>query len=224
MDCKNVPTMDIEGTTDLFIKVFINDNDKKSTDCHYRCMSGNGSFNYRVLMDMDYPASNTTLTLQAWDRDLFSSNEFIVEWNLDLKWLLECAYMERKNSHLNKKFYENFLKKKVKTDLEIEFFDEDTLILSTVLNDKKKINISLDIRCGPKEVLAKVGDGRSAPNFEPYLPPPVGRIKFSWNPLTMLLQLVSKEFLTKVCGLICVTLLIVGFICLIPIFFSEVMA
>jgi len=28
---------DAEGTSDVFIKAFIDDKDKKESDCHYRC-------------------------------------------------------------------------------------------------------------------------------------------------------------------------------------------
>jgi hypothetical protein len=84
MDCKNVPTLDIEGTTDLYIKLHIDDKDKKNTDTHYRSMHGNASFNYRTIMDFDYPRDDYNLTIQAWDRDLFSGNDYICEWNLDL--------------------------------------------------------------------------------------------------------------------------------------------
>ena len=104
--------MDIEGTTDLYIRVFIDDKDKKSTDTHYRCMSGNGSFNYRWIMEFETPRDNYTLTLQAWDRDMFSSNEYICEWTLDLKALIQTTNYQQSIMHLNKKFYEEFLKKK----------------------------------------------------------------------------------------------------------------
>jgi hypothetical protein len=34
-----------------------------------------------------------------------------------------------------------------------------------------------------------VGTGRSEPNQDPFLPPPVGRIKFSWNIIEMAVSL-----------------------------------
>ena len=71
-------------------------------------------------------------------------------------------------------------------DLKLEFTDDDTLQLTTV-KDGKEIKIGLDIRIGAKQPISQVvGEGRTEPNFEPYLPPPIGRIKFSWNPYDML--------------------------------------
>jgi hypothetical protein len=40
----------------------------------------------------------------------------------------------------------------------------------------------------------KVGKGREDPNKDPYLPPPIGRMQFSWNPYT----LIVKYFLNNI--------------------------
>ena len=53
MDTKNIPCLDVEGTSDVFIKAYIDDNDKKTTDTHYRCKDGAASFNYRLIYDVD---------------------------------------------------------------------------------------------------------------------------------------------------------------------------
>jgi len=108
MDCTNVPKMDKEGTTDLYIQVFIDDKNKKSTDTHFRCMSGNGSFNYRCIMEFETPRDNYMLTLQAWDRDFLSPNEFICEWTLDLEDLIFTTNYRQSIMHLNRKFYDEF--------------------------------------------------------------------------------------------------------------------
>ena len=63
-------------------------------------------------MEFETPRDNYTLTLQAWDRDMFSSNEYICEWTLDLKALIQTTNYQQSIMHLNKKFYEEFLKKK----------------------------------------------------------------------------------------------------------------
>lgn len=43
---------------------------------------------------------------------MFSSNEYICEWTLDLKALIQTTNYQQSIMHLNKKFYEEFLKKK----------------------------------------------------------------------------------------------------------------
>jgi hypothetical protein len=93
--------MDIEGTSDVYIRAFIDDNNVKTTDTHYRCMNGNPSFSYRMLFDLATPRTETKLVLQAYDRDMFKSNEFIVEWVIDLKDLLEVVKMTKSQAHFN---------------------------------------------------------------------------------------------------------------------------
>lgn len=109
-DCKNIPTMDIEGTSDVYIKGFIDEKAKKQTDCHYRCMTGNPSFSWRMLFDVDLPRSEEeqVLVLQAWDRDFVKSNEFICEWTLNLAPLLKMCQLSNKPVILNQRFHDSF--------------------------------------------------------------------------------------------------------------------
>lgn len=55
--------MDDEGVSDVFIKAFVDDKDKKETDCHYRCKYKKASFNYRLLFNVKAPRKNYDLTL-----------------------------------------------------------------------------------------------------------------------------------------------------------------
>ena len=52
MDTENLPIMDAEGTSDIYIKAFFDEDDIKYTDTHFRCQTGEASFNYRILMDV----------------------------------------------------------------------------------------------------------------------------------------------------------------------------
>ena len=74
----------------------------QKTDVHYRSMDGEGNFNWRMVFPFDYLppekvmvikkkqhfySLNKTevhvpprLTLQVWDNDLFSPDDFIGEW------------------------------------------------------------------------------------------------------------------------------------------------
>mmetsp|Transcript_20593 Transcript_20593/g.43766 ORF Transcript_20593/g.43766 Transcript_20593/m.43766 type:complete len:299 (+) Transcript_20593:2-898(+) len=44
------------------------------------------------------------------------------------------------------------------------------------------------------------GQGRSDPNVNPVLPKPVGRLRFTLNPISMLFQLVGPEVARKICA------------------------
>ena len=88
-DTKELACMDVEGTSDAFVKAFLEPKTAKETDCHYRCSTGNASFNYRLLYNVNAPQENYIFTVQCWDRDFFASNDLIGEVQLDLKSLFE---------------------------------------------------------------------------------------------------------------------------------------
>ena len=57
-----------------------------------------------------------------------------------------------------------------------------------------------------KAELNQVGLGRKEPNYAPYLPPPVGRFQWSWNPFKMFNQCIGPRFRKKIykgCALCC---------------------
>ena len=190
MDTKNVPCEDFEGVSDVFIRSYVDDDDKKDTDTHFRCSNGAASFNYRILFDVKSPRQNPLLlVMQAWDFDLFKSNDYICEWTLDLDECFKNVRLTQQQVILNKQYYNAFLKKKMPPGTSLEFRDDDSFTLTTY-KDGKKIQIRIDLRILPV-ALAKArqnGAGRENPNMEPYLPPPIGRISFSLNPFKMLVS------------------------------------
>ena len=193
MDTKNVPCEDFEGVSDVFIRCYVDDDDKQDTDTHFRCSNGAASFNYRIMFDVQSPRQNPLLlVMQCWDFDLFKSNDYICEWTLDLEDVFKNVRLTQQQVILNKSYYNAFLKKKMvlPPGTNIEFRDDDTFVLTTYKDDKA-ISVRLDLRIVP-EALAKakpLGPGRENPNMEPYLPPPIGRIQFSLNPFKMLVSI-----------------------------------
>ena len=90
-ETKDTVKMDWEGTTDIYARVFFDSNRAKETDTHYRCQTGKGSFNYRLLFDVKDSDKNKNLSVQLWDRDIFSSNEIIGDATFSLKMPIEDA-------------------------------------------------------------------------------------------------------------------------------------
>jgi len=208
MDTKDVPCEDFEGVSDVFIRSYVDIDEKQDTDTHFRCSNGAASFNWRILFNVKSPSKNPLmLVMQAWDFDLFKSNDYICEWTLDLEALFKNVRLTQQPITLNKTYYDAFLKKKMPPGTSLEFRDDDSFTL-TSYKDGKPIKIRIDLRIMPaiQAEKRKVGEGRENPNMEPYLPPPVGRISFSLNPFKMLAQLVGPEFLRKLYGIICVFL------------------
>ena len=139
MDTKDVPCEDFEGVSDVFIRSYVDDEDKKDTDTHFRCSNGKASFNYRILFDVKSPRENPLLlVMQAWDFDLFKSNDYICEWTLDLEKVFENVRLTQLPVILNKQYYNAFLKKENKDPnrSELEFRDDDTFTLTTYKDGK----------------------------------------------------------------------------------------
>lgn len=58
-----VKCADVEGTSDVYCRVFFDSKDAKETDTHFRCSNGKASFNYRLLFNVKHPRKDYTLTL-----------------------------------------------------------------------------------------------------------------------------------------------------------------
>lgn len=104
----------------------------------------------------------------------------------------------------------------------LEFEDENSFWLTTV-KDGKDIKIRLDIRILTQAhaIACPVGTARSEPNMDPFLMPPVGRIKFTTNPCKMLDQMVSPAFKRTMIMWACAGLCCALIIFMIPMIFSD---
>ena len=71
--------MDFEDTSDVYVTAFIDPKKKQSTDVHYRCQSGNASFNWRIVIELEVPSVNNRLTLHCYDKDIFSKETILSE-------------------------------------------------------------------------------------------------------------------------------------------------
>ena len=207
-DTKGLDTYDWEGTTDAFVRCFIDSTENsKETDTHWRCQDGKASFNYRLKFPISSPGTSGIFNLQIWDRDVFKSNDYIADTSLDLSEAINDAVETGKPISFNKKYIETVYKENAE-DLKIEFHDEDEDSIWIQLNNKTsdagKVRIQIDIMPKGMAEANPVGAGRDSPNHSPFLPPPIGRIQWSLNPFTMLNQCVGRELRTKIYLLCCV--------------------
>lgn len=95
-DTEDLEIMDAEGTTDGFIRCFFDSGDTKDTDTHFRNSDGKCSWNYRILFPISYPSKNYELTVQAYDLDLFKSNDLIGQTTIDLKELISDSELAKR--------------------------------------------------------------------------------------------------------------------------------
>ena len=216
--------MDAEDTSDIYVTAFVDQKDKQSTDVHFRCMTGNASFNWRIVLQLDVPRANNKLTLHAYDKDIFSKDDFISGAEIDLSDIIKIPKELDVPITLSKDYVDSVSEEEKVKYRGLEFLtggeDEENnkfWVQCYQKNEKSgRILCSLEILPMWKAELTKVGLGRKEPNMAPYLPPPVGRFQWSLNPLTMLNQCVGPRFRKKLyCG-VCLLCLIIYLIFLIP--------
>ena len=64
---------------DLYIKSWLEGCKPQSTDIHWRCKKGKGSFNWRMKFKTEWPNKFPYLTFQMWDQDIFKWSDVIAE-------------------------------------------------------------------------------------------------------------------------------------------------
>ena len=74
-ETEDLKMMDVEGTTDGFVKTFFDPNNAKETDTHFRNQDGHCSWNYRMIHTVKLPSKNYKLNVQCFDMDFFASND-----------------------------------------------------------------------------------------------------------------------------------------------------
>ena len=223
-ETEEMQMMDIEDTSDVYITAFFDKNEKESTDVHYRCQTGNATFNWRIVMQLDVPRINNRLTLHCYDKDIFSKDDFISGAILDLSDLISIPQKLDAPIILNQEFVDSISNEEKRKYSNLEFLnDEDDKNLNKFWiqcynNNQKsgRILCSLEILPMWKAEINKVGKGRKEPNINPYLPYPVGRFQWTLNPFRLLNQCVGPRFRKKFYCTICLICIIIYLMFLIP--------
>ena len=216
--------MDAEDTSDIYVTAFIDQKEKQSTDVHYRCTTGNGSFNWRIVLPLEVPRVNNRLTLHCYDKDIFSKDDFISGAEIDLTDIIKIPKDLDVPITLSKEYVDSVPSEEKKKYEGLEFLtggedqEKNKFWVQCYHQNSKsgRILCSLEILPKWKADLTKVGKGRKEPNVAPYLPPPVGRFQWSLNPLNMLNQCVGPRFRKKMYCSICVACCVLYLIFLIP--------
>lgn len=209
--------MDAEGTSDVFIKgYFDKEEEVQETDTHYRNQDGKPDFQYRWIFKTEFPRPKniTKLTLEAFDRDFFKSNDMIGQATIDLADLMEDVSLVKQSLPFNQQFYDDVIKVKHANDktrvLEFDKEDKSKIWLQFWGKGKKgmekrgKVCVSINIMPQTYADGNAVGKARDNPNHSPHLPQPQGRMEFSLNPIKMLNQLVGPALRRKIyMGLCC---------------------
>lgn len=210
---EDVEMMDVEGTSDVYVLAYLDNDKSQSTDVHYRCQTGLANFNWRMLFDIEMPRNKKEMNVLVYDNDFLSRDDFICGTVFNISKLLDDCYTLDMPIKYNKKYYKGL--DNVDKDKNVDFdsvednVGGDKFYLKMKKNGEErneKVLCSLEVMPKWYSDVCPVGKGRDEPNINPHLPPPLGRIQFSWNPITMFNQLIGPAFRKKFytgCILIC---------------------
>ena len=250
-ECKNCPIMDdFTDMNDLYISCKLRgytDKDiQQETDLHFRSQNGCGSFNWRmkfpIKLPIDKPKSEyPDLQFQIWDKDFFSTNDNIAEYQFKLFHFLR--YCE-KNCTDKRCVYEYegddefWLTLRKRNNGRSEDASGDEQVSSSSIcpcfgvNNRRwnidkhgQIKISIELLPMDKAKQYPAGFGRDAPNRNPYLPDPKGRAKFSiLRPVNSLRNLLGDRMCFKL-SMTLLLLMCIGFLVMItPNLLSSIAA
>ena len=238
-ETEDMEMMDVEGTSDIYIVGYIGQNDSQKTDIHFRCQDGNASFNWRMLLPLQLPTQKPLLTIQVYDKDIFSSDDYISGATLNLKDLLTLPKYLDMPVKFTKSYYEGLSEEEQKVYGDIEFLsetdDEDGIKFWVQCYKGKKeatgegaqggrVLCTLEILPKALADKNKLGKGRSNPNKDPYCPPPTGRFECSLNPCKIINQCVGPKFRKKCYCYIIMCLVIVYLIIAMPNIIGKILS
>ncbi|KAJ7336514.1 hypothetical protein OS493_011724 [Desmophyllum pertusum] len=180
-----------EKMSDIFVKAWIAGIDKEqATSVHERSLDGNGSFNWRMVFPFEYllidkkivvkekvhrlsrdlrqENKSPLLKVQIWDKDRFSSSDFIGDLELDLSKLVRpCVHPKycgtRKDPREHNQFVDIFIQQKITGWWAC--YDKSDIT--------GKVEMTLEILNEEEAEATPVGLGQSEPNQHPTLEKPI---------------------------------------------------
>ena len=222
-ETEDMEIMDVEGTSDIYVVAYFDQEDIHKTDVHYRCQDGAASFNWRLLMPLRLPVQRPLITLQVYDRDIFASDDYISGSTFNLKDLITVPKYLQMPIKFTRDYYNGLNEQEKKIYGDIQFMDsnedeEGIKFWVQCYKGKKeaagegeqggRVLCSLEILPKSMADIEPLGKGREEPNMNPYLPPPVGRLEFTLNPFKMINQCVGPKFRRK-CYCYCILCLVI---------------
>ena len=70
------------------------------TDTHWRSMSGDGEFNWRILFDVELPIEDPLLSFKVYDKDLLQQDEYKASTSFSIASYLESAFDNEMGGYL----------------------------------------------------------------------------------------------------------------------------
>ena len=202
---------------------------ESETDTHWRARGGGGSFNWRLVYNVELPVKQARMRLQAWDRDLITPNDFIGTAQLDLTKVLASALKKRRAGTQGVSSVEHFPTRKRKgkarpkkglrsvdvvtraqrwwrrlqNEIAPTYESGEWVKLTDSAGDPAgEVEIEISVLHSDVATVLAAGPGRSDPNAHPFLAEPL-RVKWSWlRPDLILYDLLGPRLFTRLVALL----------------------
>jgi hypothetical protein len=139
---------------------------------------------------IEIPSDIYRVNIQIWDRDILSFNDYIADATFTYDSLANDAWTA--NRRVKRKGQNDSSMFERVTGAVADEAGEDRFWISCMRRNERRelepggrVQVSFELVPAEQAEACPVGSGRDDPNIDPFLPPPVGRIKFSWNPFDM---------------------------------------
>jgi hypothetical protein len=188
--------------------------ERQRTDTHLRSKLGKGSFNWRMIFNVEVPLMDPRFKVQIWDMDFFSANDSICEASISLRSIFNKA-IATKGGHA----------KLVGADGDEKFWVDQLFHPNFPGKSQGKVQLSVELMPKLKCVNYPAGLGRGEPNQNPFLPPPEGRLTFNiLKPWQFFKDILGDKIFAKCCCIIFCGLFIAAFATFAPTLLSTIVA
>ncbi|XP_067835553.1 dysferlin isoform X2 [Heptranchias perlo] len=221
-----------EKMSDIYVKGWLlgHEGNKQKTDVHYRSMGGEGNFNWRFVFPFDYLPTEQVcsiakkehfwsldktetkispqLTIQIWDNDRFSFDDYLGCVQMDLNVMPKPAKSAEKCSLMileGNKYVSLFEQKSVKGWWPCVAETEGKKILAG------KVEMTLEIVSEQEKEERPAAQGRDEPNMNPKLEEPKRPdTSFLWftSPFKTIKYIIWRKFRWMILGLLLLLLLV----------------
>ena len=73
--CDDIPPNNFEKMSDFYVVCEFNGENQR-TDTHWRSVTGDGNFNWRMVFDVELPIKDPMLSFKVYDKDLLSADDY----------------------------------------------------------------------------------------------------------------------------------------------------